>query len=45
MLSLPVSWRMRCVNPTGTVDLMIITAPGLMAMTSRMTCSTEPVLK
>ncbi len=43
--SVPSSSRIRSVKPTGMVDLITINAPGLMAITSRITASTVLVLK
>ncbi|MNN42544.1 hypothetical protein D3C81_1567310 [compost metagenome] len=45
MLRVPNRSRSSSVQPTGMVDLMTITASGLIATTSRTTDSTEPVLK
>ena len=41
----PYFSRTDAVNPTGTVDLMTMTAFGLHCMTSRMTDSTAEVSK
>ena len=43
--SVPNSLRIRSVNPTGMVDLITTTACGLMAIASRITASTVPVLE
>ena len=44
-LSIPKRSLMSRVNPTGMVDLMTMTAFGLISVTSRITASTVEVLK
>ena len=44
-LSIPIFSLIDCVKPTGMVDFMIITAFGLIAVTSFITASTLEVLK